>query len=68
MILKMKMEKENKRCKNPNCDNKVHNIYAGYCQKCSIRGNARNNGYELIEDIELDMGNNKVGYILKLKS
>jgi len=57
----------NKICKNPNCDNLVHNEYAGYCQKCSIRGNAKRNGYEMDESIEIDMGDGKVGYVLKLK-
>lgn len=58
---------KNKICKNPICENKVHNEYAGYCQKCSIRGNARREGYKLDENIEIDMGNGQVGYILRLK-
>lgn len=56
----------NKICKNPNCDHIVHNQFAGYCQKCSIRGNARKNGYVMDEENEIDMGNGRVGYILRL--
>lgn len=60
------VKKMNKICKNPNCDNIVHNQFAGYCQKCSIRGNARKNGYTMDENIEINLGNGRVGYVLKL--
>jgi len=55
----------NKICKNPNCDNKTHSKFAGYCQKCSIRGNAKKHGYKMLEE-EIDLGD-QVGYILVRK-
>ncbi len=64
----MKQENKNpdKACENPNCDNKTNSEHTRYCKKCSIRRTARNNGYTLDEDTEIDMEDGQVGYILKL--
>ena len=51
-----------KICKNPVCEKEVHSQFAGYCQKCSVRGNARMNGYNMNEE-ELDLGDS-VGFVL----
>lgn len=52
-----------KICKNPICNSEVHSEFAGYCQKCSVRGNARMNGYKMNEE-ELDLGDS-TGFILR---
>ena len=54
---------ETKICKNPVCEKETHSKFAGYCQKCSIRGNARRNGYKMDEQ-ELDLGES-TGFILR---
>jgi len=64
----MKSKNPKKICQNPNCNNKTNSEHSLFCGKCSIRHNARKAGYELDEDIEIDLPEGQVGYILRLSS
>ena len=51
-------------CQNPICNNKTNSNHTKYCKKCSIRRAAKNNGYVLDEEKEIEIEDNQVGYIL----
>ena len=61
------MKNPDKVCQNPKCDNATNSTHSNFCGKCSIRHNARINGYVLDETKEIDLGDGKVGYVLVRK-